>query len=208
MATGFIRKNWQKDATSVLVKAGIRGVGAIAGAVIANKVFGEGKSKTLINLGGPILLAAGVLGDMMLENGNIRAGFQGLSTYALMRSIAVISPSEQDGSGLSDKLAISGLGVNQPAQLFNGVGGALGETSADYTGLTPQEFALANGEKEVVDTDGKTYYNDWAYLAENIDDADKIVKTVNGVDVNYAQQAADLMGVEDPAEAAKLMGIF
>ena len=151
------------------------------------------------------MLAAGVLGDMMLENSNLRAGFQGLSTYALMRTIAVISPSE-NGDGLSDKLAISGLGVPQTAQMFNGVAGALGETSTDYTGLSPQEFALANGEKEVVDTDGKTYYNDWAYLAENIDNAEQITKTVNGVD--YAQQAADLMGVEDPAEAAKLMGIL
>lgn len=201
---GFIRKNWQKDATSTLVKAGVRGAGAVVGAIATNKLFGEGKSKTLINIGGPVMLAVGVLGDMMLENGTLRAGFQGLTTYAMMHTIAVISPGED---GIANKLSVAGLGVPETtAQMFNGVAGALGETSTDYNGQTPAEFALANGEKAVVDSDGKTYFNDWAYLAENIDNAEQITKTVNGV--NYAQQAADLMGVEDPAEAAKLMGIF
>ena len=84
--------------------------------------------------------------------------------------------------------------------MFNGVG-ALGTTT------TPPEFALAAGEKTVTDTDGKTYNNDWAYLAEHIDNADDITKTVSGVD-NEAYKAASLMGVSDAMAAANLMGIF
>lgn len=200
MAKQFIKKNWQKDATSVLVATGIRGAGSIVSALVTNKLFGEGKSKTMQNIGGPVLLAVGILGDMMLDDPKLRAGFQGVANYSLLHTIAVISPGED---GVASKLGVQGLGVvpSNPAALFSGIG-ALGTTTANDT---PPEFALAAGQKTVQDTDGKTYNNDWAYLAENIDHADDITKTVNGV--NVAQQAADLMGVE-PAEAVKLMGMF
>lgn len=195
----FIKKNWQKDATAVLVKTAVRAGGAIGGAFVANKLFGEGKSKTMQNIGGPLILIAGTLGDMMLEDPKLRALFQGMSTYGAMHTIAVIAP-----DSIGESVGINGLDVTKhtTATMFNGVG-ALGTTT------TPPEFALAAGEKTVTDSDGKTYNNDWAYLAEHIDDADDITRTVDGIADNCAaKQAASLMGVSDAVEAAKLMGMF
>lgn len=196
----FIKKNWQKDATKVAVNTGIRAAGAISGAFLTNKLFGEGKSKTMQNIGGPVVLLVGTLGDMMLEDPKLRAACQGLATYGAMHSVAVIAP-----DSVGESVGISGLDVTKnqaTATMFNGVG-ALGTTT------TPPEFALAAGEKTVTDTDGRTYNNDWAYLAEHIDNADAITHTVSGVNDNTAaQQAAALMGVEDAVEAARLMGMF
>ena len=126
-----------------------------------------------------------------------RAAFQGVATYGALHTVAVIAP-----DSVGTEVGISGLDVTKnPAAMFNGVG-ALGTTT------TPPEFALAAGEKTITDTDGKTYNNDWAYLAEHIDDAEQITRTVNGVDDDAAYKAASLMGVSDAMAAANLMGIF
>lgn len=198
MATSFIKKNWQKDAGNVAVNTVVRSVGAIGGAFITNKMFGEGKSKTMQNIGGPLVLLVGTLGDMMMDDPRIRAAFQGVAVYGAMHTVAVIAP-----DSVGESVGISGLDVSKPqtpAAMFNGVGAALGVTTV------PQEFALAAGQKTVTDSDGKTYNNDWAYLAEHIDDADDITKTVDGAD--EAAKAASLMGVSDAMAAANLMGIF
>ena len=194
----FIRKNWQKDAANVAINTAVRGVGAVGGAFLTNKLFGEGKSKTMQNIGGPLVLLAGTLGDMMFDDPKIRAAFQGVATYGALHTVAVIAP-----DSVGTEVGISGLDVTKnPAAMFNGVG-ALGTTT------TPPEFALAAGERTVTDTDGKTYNNDWAYLAEHIDDAEQITRTVNGVDDDdAAYKAASLMGVSDAMAAANLMGIF
>jgi len=193
----FIRKNWQKDATNVLINTAVRGVGAVGGAFVTNKLFGEGKSKTMQNIGGPLVLLLGTLGDMMFDDQKIRSAFQGVATYGALHSVAVIAP-----DSVGTEIGINGLDVTKnPGAMFGGVG-VLGET----TQATPPEFALANGYPALNDTDGKTYNNDWTYLAQNIDNAEQITRTVDGVD--YAPQtAAQLMGV-DEEEASRLMGMF
>lgn len=222
----LVRKNWQKDAGDTAVEAGIRAGGALATAFILNKFFsGEPKdgvtkevsantAKTLHNIAGPMFVGLGVLGDMMFSDSKLRSLCQGVTTYAVLHSIAVIAPSVGEATGVS--------GLDTPikdarsARLFSGVGRlgnckALGATSLNYNGSYPEELALAAGQKTTVDSDGKTYNNDWAYLAENIDKADQITKTVNGVaDVAadpVAEEAAKLMGVDAP-QASKLLGMF
>lgn len=222
--TDFVRKNWQKDAGDTAINAGIRAGGALATAFILNKFFsGEPKdgvakesaantAKTLHNIAGPAFMALGLLGDMMFSSPELRSLCQGVTTYSTLHSIAVIAPSVGEATG------VSGLDTPiQDAKLLSGVGRlgrlgrlagckTLGATSLNYTGNYPEELALAAGQKTTVDSDGRTYNNDWAYLAENIDKADQITKTVNGISP-VQQEAANLMGVE-PDEAAKLMGMF
>lgn len=196
MSKGFIKKNWQKDASTVLISTGIRGGSAIATAWGCKKISDASKSTTVHNLVGPGFLLLGTLGDMMIENDYLKAACQGISTYGMLYTISTIA---------SDSVApaIGMNGINDTAALFSGVG-ALGETtSVDYTGQSPEEFAWANGQ-QVIDSDGKTYNNDWNYLAENIDYADQITKSVNGV----AEDAAALMGVPTEAEAQNLLGMF
>lgn len=225
---GFIKKNWQKDAGDVAIKAGERAVGAIGTAFILAKVFnaepkdGTDKekaaktSKLMYNIGGPIMVGLGLLTDMMADNGHVRAFAQGMTTYAVMHSIAVIADRDQSSNnnpGLFGFKGLKGIPARE-ANLF-GLGKmgaaaigttktALGATNEDYTGSNPEEFNLANGLTQPVDSDGKTYNNDWGYLAENIDVADQITKTVNGVD----EEAAALMGVNSPEEAAALVDMF
>lgn len=216
----LVKKNWQKDATDNAIEAGIRAGGALFSAFVLNKFFsGEPKdgvakevsantAKTLHNIAGPLFMGLGILGDMMFADPKLKAACQGVTTYSALHSIAVIAPAVGEATG------VSGLPTPIDAKMFSGIGrlgklgklGAcrsLGATDINYTGIYPEELALAAGEKTVVDSDGKTYNNDWGYLAENIDNADQISKTVSGV----AEEAAKLMGVE-ASEAAKLMGMF
>lgn len=210
MANSFIKKNWQKDATNVLVESAIRGVGGMGSAFVATKVFVQKKNddgtenNLLYNIGGPLLTAVGILGDMMLADPKFKAFFQGMSTYGIMRSAAVI------GKGsFGDEIGLRGIAEDEEdAALMSGIG-ALGTTTAtnEYsTTATPPELAeFAAGQQTINDTDGKTYNNDWAYLAQNIDNANQITRTVNGVE---PESAAALMGVESEEEAALLMGMF
>ena len=125
MANGFIKKNWQKDATANLIQSGARIAGGTVTAWGLQKFFGPTKSdgtdnKTMHNIGGPLMLALGVLGDMMLESPNLRAVCQGITTYAGLHSIAVISPAP---NGLAPKLGLAGLGgAAEDAALMSGIG--------------------------------------------------------------------------------------
>lgn len=219
----FIKKNWQKDASETAINAGIRFGGAISTAFILNKWFsgeprdGQNKEKaaktaqTMHNISGPIFLGLGVLGDMMAESEKAKSFFQGMATIAAMQSIAVIAPNTTDSLALGSCKGLRGPAID--AKLLSGIGAlngrariarpALGATTEAYTGSNPEELSWGAGSR-TIDSDGKTYNNDWAYLAANIDNADKISTTVNGVN----EDAAALMGVATNEEAALLMGMF
>ena len=218
MSSNLIKKNWQKDASNVAINAGIRVGGAFAASFAIHKWFGITKDattgkekKTLYNIGGPLLLAAGVLGDMMIEEPKLRAFCQGLAAYGGVHAAAVLSPDT-----LKDKWGIQGIGEEEEedAALMSGVG-ALGfttdSTASNLMGDAEDIAELSAGQETYNDTDGKTYNNDWAYLAENIDQADNITKTVSGVEEEEAypsSEAAELMGADSEEEAAILMGMF
>lgn len=221
MSSNFIKKNWQKDATDVAINSGIRVAGAFAASFAIHKWLGITKDpttgkekKTLYNIGGPLLLAAGVLGDMMIEEPKIRAFCQGLAAYGGVHTAAVLSPDT-----LKEEWGIQGIAgeeEEEDAYLMSGIA-ALGETTdssaANMMGIDEDIKELSAGEQVYNDTDGKTYNNDWAYLAENIDQADQITRTVSGVDGEDDEQAAsneaaELMGADSEEEAAILMGMF
>lgn len=235
---GFLKKNWQKDAGDTAINAGLRIVGAGTSAFILNKFFnGEPRDGvtdkkaasntaiTLRNIAGPGMLAIGVLGDMMLEDEKLRSLCQGITVYSALHSIAVVAPDLSTSMGVaettSQRQAVSGLGevktginaLGTTTRVENPLGRlprhdrkpmALGATNENYSGNYPEELAMAAGQKTTVDTDGKTFNNDWAYLAANIDNADAITKSLGDAD----EEAAQLMGVTTPAEAALLMGMF
>lgn len=225
---GFIKKNWQKDAGEIAINAALRGVGAGVSAYVLNTAFnGKPKdgaqsntAKTLRNIMGPVFLGVGVLGDMMVEDTKVRSIFQGVATYAMLHSVAVIAPDFADNLDITETAqygqttGTAGLG-----NIKNGINALgrlprhdrkpmqLGETTMAYTGKYPEEFQLAAGQKTTVDTDGKTYNNDWAYLAQNIEQADAITKNLNGIK-SANEEAASLMGAASDQEAALLMGMF
>lgn len=224
----LIKKNWQKDAGDTAINAGLRMGGALGTAFIFNKWFsgeprdGQAKEKaaktaqTMHNISGPLFLGIGMLGDMMAADNRLKAFFQGMATISAIQSIAVIAPNVQDHVALGSCKGVNGMkgvrglrGIQTDAKLLSGLNGrariarpALGETTSAYTGSKPEELTWAAGGK--VDTDGKTYANDWGYLAQNIDVADQITQSVNGVN----EDAAALMGVASAEEAALLMGMF
>ena len=77
MANGFIKKNWQKDATANLIQSGARIAGGTVTAWGLQKFFGPTKSdgtdnKTMHNIGGPLLVVAGTLGEMMLDDAKLQ----------------------------------------------------------------------------------------------------------------------------------------
>lgn len=230
MTTSFIKKNWQANAGKIAIEAGLRGLGAGAAAFTLNKWF-DGKDKngvitnssqTLRNIMGPVFLGVGVLGDMMVEDSKVRSIFQGIATYSMLHSVAIISPEMAENMDVAVEASkntqtngTSGLGklksgINALGRIPRKPRKALGATDMNYTGNFPEELQIAAGQKAVVDTDGKTYNNDWAYLAENIDNADKISKTLNGAVADHIenQEAANLMGAASDEEAALLMGMF
>lgn len=232
---GIIKKNWQKDAGEVAIEAGCRIGGALLTAFALNKWFsGEPRdgvnkeqaantAKTMHNISGPLFLGIGVIGDMMMEDAKIKGVFQGMASIGAIQTIATIAPSVTPNDGgqivLGNIRGLNGVAdaikTHQDAALLSGNLGALngrarinrpalGATTPAFTGDTPEELKWANGA-QVIDTDGKTYNNDWGYLARNIDHADEITTTVNGTDDD---SAAALMGVASDEEAALLMGMF
>lgn len=182
-------------------------------------------AQTLHNISGPLFLGLGMLGDMMASDPRVKAFFQGVTTVSALQSISVIAPNTQDHIALGSCRGVNGLRGPldniQDAKLLSGIGAlngrgriarpALGSTSVagattpTYTGDQPEELKWAKGGEKQVDADGKTYNNDWGYLATNIDHADEITQTVNGTDDD---SAAALMGVASDEEASLLMGMF
>ena len=181
MATSFIRKNWQKDATDTLLNAGVRFAGGATGGFIATKLSKStgNAAKTLNNIGGPTMVVLGVLGDMMVEQPQVRAFCQGLATYGAMHSLAVIAPDT-----IGKNIGVNGLGdMEEDAARISAV-------DANYSGDISSEIkSLQNGANA---NDG----NDWAQVAEQVD----YDGAVQGAD----DENAELMG--DDEENAELMG--
>jgi hypothetical protein len=189
-----MKKNWQKDAGTVLLATALRTVGVAGGAFIANKgPFKATASKTMHNIGGPLLVVAGTLGEMMLDDAKLRAICQGLSAYGAIHSVAVISPDT-----VAPALGINGLGQ---VPVYDSMIGQLGAaTTAESTTADPAEIkALMQGQTATDDG------NDWAKAFAQADQPQTI--QVNGTPQTAAQATA-LMGVDNAEEATRLMGMF
>lgn len=189
-----MKKNWQKDAGTVLLATALRSVGVAGGAFIANKgPFKATASKTMHNIGGPLLVVAGTLGEMMLDDAKLRAVCQGISAYGAIHTVAVISPDTA-----APALGINGLG-QVPA--YNSMIGQLGATTATSTEETPAEIkSLMQGQTATDDG------NDWAKAFAQADQPDTI--QFNGTP-GSAEAITALMGTPDTPEGqARLMGMF
>jgi len=206
----FIKKNWQKDASQTLINAGARVVGGIAGGFICSKLgSGSGNgAKTLNNIEGPIITVVGVLGDMMVEQPQVKAMCQGMAVYGAMHSIATIAPDT-----IGAKIGVNG---------FAGLGDAEAEEDATLMATVDDNYSgniTANDLKALqagqIQNDG----NDWATAADQIDydgavqgadeenaelmgdsDPDEEVAELMGDVEQYNEEAAELMGLGDPEE--------
>jgi len=195
----FISKNWQKDAPKTLIKTGMRVVGGIGGAFVANKIA---SNDTMKNLSGPVLLGLGTLGSMMLEQPELKALCEGMATYGGMKAIARLSPDTLAPSiGISgleeDESAMFGLGADDSEE-FVYVDENGNEVNPDGTPINAPElseeedaamFGLGSNENSTSDTlpefsDGGTPQNDgnpWAQVADQIDVDGGVETTTNGM---------------------------
>lgn len=192
MATSFIKKNWQKDASQTLLNAGARIVGGMAGGFICSKIgSGTGNgSKTLNNIEGPILTVLGVLGDMMVEQPQVKALCQGMTVYGAMHSVATIAPDT-----IGAKIGVNGFAGFGDTEAEEEDATLMATVDENYSGdITANDLkALQSGQ---VQNDG----NDWSTAADQID----YDGAVQGAD---DEENAELMGDGDPdSEVAELMG--
>ena len=188
----FIKKNWQKDASQTLLNAGARVVGGIAGGFICSKLgSGSGNgAKTINNIEGPIITAVGVLGDMMVEQPQVKAMCQGMAVYGAMHSIATIAPDT-----LGKKIGVNGFAGFGETEEAEEDATLMATVDENYSGdITASDLkALQAGN---VQNDG----NDWATAADQIE----YDGAVQGAD---DEENAELMGDGDPdEEVAELMG--
>lgn len=238
MANGFIKKNWQASAGQNALAAMLRIGGGIGASALFSKVFTikkelddsgnpkkdkEGKEiedRMMYNIGGPLVLIASVLGDMMIEDNSVRALCQGMATVAGIHSIAVVAGADGgDPENIANKLGLHGLGDMSDPKLVGvrGVRGlrggcrGLGTTTMKSGVNALGEAATFQAELKRLQANepkkedaGEGYNNDWAYIAKHIDDSEKFISPVNGV---TEESAAALFGTSDE-EAALLMGMF
>lgn len=123
----FINKKWRRDIGDNAVNALMRVGGCGAAAFVLNKVtsneFTSQSSlyKTIGNLSGPAIAVVGLLADMFAESPAIRAIGQGMYTFAIPKSVAVVAPVVGDYMGLSGATPAIMNGTPYPA-IMNGVG--------------------------------------------------------------------------------------
>lgn len=243
MANGFIKKNWQASAGQNALNAALRIGGGIGASALFAKVFtikeeknSDGTAKLdkdgkqvedrmLYNIGGPLMLIASVLGDMMIEDSSVRSICQGVATVAGIHSIAVIAGADgNDPENIANKLGLHGFGDMSAEAKLMGVRGVRGVNGCKGLGTTT---TYKSGVKALGATDvatqlkklqgnnptrydrGSDYNNDWEYLAKNVEVIDKISKTKeeDKTPQTTEERAAALFGTSDE-EAALLMGMF
>lgn len=116
----FINKKWRRDIGDNAVEALMRVGGCGVSAVILNKVTSESFTaqsslyKTIGNLAGPALSVIGLLGDMFLENPMLRSLCQGMYTFAIPKSVAVVAPV------VGDYMGLSGIDATNTPPIMNG----------------------------------------------------------------------------------------
>lgn len=200
----FIKKNWQKDATKQLIKVGCRGVGGIGGAFVANKLMKSDNANTnttLKNISGPVVLGIGTLGSMMLEQPELAAVCEGMATYGMMRTLAVLSPNIGTATGISgleeDEAAMFGLGANNDEEEVVYIDEQGNQVNPDGTAISAPDdeeadaamFGLGSDENSTADTlpefaDGGKAQNDgnpWAQVADQIDVDGGVETSTNGI---------------------------
>jgi hypothetical protein len=105
----FLKKDPMKSAGGVALRFGLRTAGAVGGAALANVVTKPGSSgKALLDkkFAGPALMGLGLVGEMLIEDDNIRAPFEGMSTIGAFQTIANI---EMDGVKVGAKLGLGNV---------------------------------------------------------------------------------------------------
>lgn len=129
----FINKKWRRDIGDNAVNALMRVGGCGVSAYILNKVTSDSFTsqsnlkKTIGNLAGPALTVVGLLADMFAESPIVRSIGQGMYTFAIPKSIAVVAPVVGEYMGLSGVDATSTPTImngtpNPYPAIMNGVG--------------------------------------------------------------------------------------
>lgn len=195
---GFLKKNWQKDATKNIIGVGCEIGGAFAGAWISKKITEKSTSDTVKNIINPALMAVSTLGALMIDNEYLNNACRGMATITALKALAVIAP---DTVGQTIGLQ----GIEEDAVLMSGIAtigdvAALPETTEQYTGDELQELTDAG----TTQSDG----NDWNAVADQIDYDQTIEQQVNGVEGVDDDDTATMMGLGDAEDTANLMGMF
>lgn len=103
----LINSKWRRDISGNAVDAVLRVAGFGVSAVALNKLTDatftskSNMNQTIGNVAGPVISILGLAGDMFFANPMLRAVCQGLYSYAIPKSVAVIAPVVGEYMGLS-----------------------------------------------------------------------------------------------------------
>lgn len=188
----ILKKNWQKNASSVAVNALMRVGGAGVGAFILTKLTEDESTnlkKTIKNVSSPVVTALAVLGDMMFDNDNLRSFCQGVYSYSFLKTVSVIVPSVAQPMGLrgiddADMPAIvNGVEIMNGVDIMNGLGESDEYTTADL----PEEIAeISQG----ADQNGEVFSQVADYIEQGADDA---IQLTESADSNVQGLAASML---------------
>src|SRR5688572_7594592 len=95
----FLKKGALKSIPDKAIKAGERVVGAAGAGYLAKKVFGE---KVPEKYHGLILLAAGLAGEVFLENEHLNSVAQGVTVMGGLKTLKTVMPEQAANFGLGD----------------------------------------------------------------------------------------------------------
>lgn len=165
----FLKKDPMKSAGKVALRFGLRTAGAVGGAALANVVTKPGDDgKALLDkkFAGPALMALGLAGELLIEDENVRAPFEGLSTIGAFQTIANI---EMEGQKLGTKLGLGNVMESEPEEDL----GSVAETDLDE--LIEEARAIQGAEDSAIPS-----FNEDAPISgmEGFEDEDNDEQTV------------------------------
>lgn len=171
----FLKKDPMKSAGTVALRFGLRTAGAVGGAALANVVTKPGDSgKPLLDkkFAGPALMGLGLIGEMLIEDDNIRAPFEGMSTIGAFQTIAEI---EMNGEKVGAKLGLGNVIESETDEDL----GSLAETELDD--LIEEARAIQGAEDSAIPS-----YNEDAPISgmdDDEDDDDEALRELSGVNL-------------------------
>lgn len=142
----LVNSKWRKDAGDNAVSGVMRVLGCGIAAAVLNKVTSteftskSDVNKTIGNVAGPAISIIGIAADLFLGNDMLRGLGQGMYTFAIPKSVAIIAPA------VGNYMGLSGISANSTPAIMNGVNRPAIMNGTSY--IAPRQ-AIANAANTV-----------------------------------------------------------
>lgn len=142
----LVNSKWRKDASANAVSGVMRVLGCVIAAAALNKVTSteftskSDVNKTIGNVAGPAISILGIAADLFLGNDMLRGLGQGMYTFAIPKSVAIIAPA------VGNYMGLSGISANSTPAIMNGVNRPAIMNGTSY--VAPRQ-AIANAANTV-----------------------------------------------------------